>query len=95
MEDLKYLEFSKEILENINPQNRFIEVESYREKSGKGVTISYWKSIADIQEWREHSAHLRVQKYGRDLAYFNYPNKICEVQREYNFKKTDVIDRNS
>jgi heme-degrading monooxygenase HmoA len=95
LEDLKYIEFSKKMLENVNSQNRFIEIESYREKSGKGVTISYWKSIAAIQEWREHSAHLRVHKYGCEVTYSNYSIKIWKVQREYNFKRTDVKDRNS
>ena len=95
MEDLKYIDFSKKILENINSQNGFIEIESYREKSRKGVTISYWKSIPVIQEWREHSTHLKTQKYSRDVAYSNYTVKIYEVQREYNLKRTDVKYKNS
>ena len=95
MEDLKYIDFSKEILENINSQNGFMEIESYKEKSRKGVTISYWKSISAFQEWRKHLADLRVQKYGRDLAYSNYTVKIYEVQREYNLKRTDVKYKNS
>ena len=95
MEDLKYIDFSKEILENINSQNGFMEIESYKEKSRKGVTISYWKSIPAIQEWREYSAHLKTQNYSRDVAYFNYTVKIYEVQREYNLKRTDVKYKNS
>ena len=95
MEDLKYIDFSKKILENINSQNGFIEIESYREKSRKGVTISYWKSIPAIQEWSEYSTHLKTQKYSRDLAYSNYTVKIYEVQREYNLKRTDVKYKNS
>ena len=46
--DLKYLEFSKEILENAIYIKEFIGIESYRENSGKGVTISYWKTLASI-----------------------------------------------
>ena len=95
MEDLKFLDFSKEMLENVNSQNGFIEIESYREKSRKGETISYWKSIAAIQEWREYSAHLMTQKYSRDVAYSNHTVKIYEVQREYNLRRTDVKDKNS
>ena len=94
LEDLKYLEFSKEMLKNVNSQNGFIKIESYREKSGKGVTISFRKSIAAIPEWREHSSHLKAQKYGREVAYSNYTIKICEAQREYDFKRRDVKDRN-
>ena len=94
MEDLKYLEFSKETLENINSQYRYIEIESYRKKSVNGINISYWKSIA-IQEWREHSAHLRAKKYSRDEVYSNYTIKIYEVQRGYNFKRINVKAMNS
>ncbi len=95
MEDLKYTDFSKEIFENINSQNGFIEIESYIEKSRKGVIISYWKSISAIQEWREYSTHLKTQKYSRYLAYSNYTDKIYEVQREYNLKRTNVKYKNS
>ena len=95
MEDLKFLDFSKEMLENVNSQNGFIEIESYREKSSKGETISYRKSIAAIQEWREYSAHLKTQKYSRDLAYSNYTVKIYEAQREYNLKRADLEYKNS
>ena len=47
------------MFKNVNSQNGFIEIESHREKSGKGVNISFHKSIAAIQEWNEDSAHLR------------------------------------
>jgi heme-degrading monooxygenase HmoA len=40
------------MLENVISIKGFIKIESHRENSGKGVTISYWKSIAAIQEWR-------------------------------------------
>ena len=46
--DLKYLEFSKEILENAIYIKEFKGIESYRKNSGKGVTISYWKTLASI-----------------------------------------------
>ncbi|MBT7654877.1 MAG: hypothetical protein HN562_07060 [Flavobacteriaceae bacterium] len=82
------------MFKNVNSQNGFIEIESYREKSGKGVNISFHKSIAAIQEWKEDSAHLRAQKYGREVAYSNYTIKICEAQRGYDFKRIDVKDRN-
>ena len=94
MEDLKYLEFSKKMLENVIYIKGFIEIESYRENSGKEVTISFHKSIAAIQEWKEVSAHLRAQKYDSEVAYSNYTIKICEVQKGYDFKKTDVKHRN-
>ena len=83
------------MLENVISIKGFIKIESYRENSGKGVTISYWKSIAAIQEYREHLAHLITQKYCREAVYSNYTIKICEVQREYKFKRTDVKERNS
>ena len=82
------------MLENVISIKGFIKIESYIEKSGKDVTISFQKSIAAIQEWKEHSAHFRVQKYGREVAYSNYTIKICEAQREYDFKRIYVKDRN-
>jgi len=43
LDDSKYHGFSKEMLERVAAASGFLGVESYREKDGKGVTISYWK----------------------------------------------------
>ena len=94
MEDLQYLEFSKKMLENVIYIKGFIEIESYRENSGKGVNIGYWETLSAIRQWKVHSAHLRAQKYGCEVVYSNYTIKICEVQKGYDFKKTDVKHRN-
>ncbi len=87
LDDSKYHAFSKEMLEGVATAPGFLGVESYREKDGKGVTISYWETLSDIQEWKQNTRHLLAQKYGREEAYSSYQVRVCEVQHSYSFSK--------
>lgn len=67
----------------------FLGMETYREATGKGVTISYWESKKAIQQWKENAKHLLAQQYGKAHAYSQFEIKICRVERAYEFKATD------
>ena len=38
-------------------QPGFLGVESVREQSGLGITVSYWKDEESIRRWKDHTAH--------------------------------------
>jgi heme-degrading monooxygenase HmoA len=84
LDDSKYHCFSIEMLERAAATSGFLGVESYREKD---VTISYWETLSDIQEWKQNARHLLAQKYGREEAYSSYQVRVCEVQHSYSFSK--------
>lgn len=86
-EDQKYHEFSNQMLELVNEADGFLGVESYREKSDRGVTISYWTCMNSIKKWKDNSQHLFAQQYGKEIAYSKFTIKVCEVMREYSFDK--------
>lgn len=67
----------------------FLGMETYREATGKGVTISYWESKKAIQQWKENAKHLLAQQYGKAHAYSRFEIKICHVESAYEFKATD------
>ena len=67
----------------------FFGMETYREATGKGVTISYWESKKAIQQWKENAKHLLAQQYGKAHAYSRFEIKICRVESAYEFKATD------
>lgn len=46
----------------------FLGIESVRDEHGTGITVSYWDSLAAIKEWKEHTAHQRVQKRGKQIG---------------------------
>lgn len=66
-------------------QPGFIALESAR--SGLGITVSYWKTLADISNWKKHSEHVIAQELGRFNWYDWYHVRICKVEREYTFQK--------
>ncbi|WP_256757419.1 antibiotic biosynthesis monooxygenase [Cohnella sp. WQ 127256] len=64
-------------------QPGFIGVESVRDASGSGITISYWESLEAISNWKQNQAHLVAQEKGKQDWYQNYKVKICKVERSY------------
>ena len=67
----------------------FLGMESYREGTGKGVTICYWESKKAIRQWKENSKHVLAQQYGKTHAYAQFELKICRVEKAYEFKAAD------
>jgi len=66
-------------------QEGFIGIESARNRVG--ITISYWKSLEAIKNWKANTEHLLAQQKGREQWYNWYNVKICKVEREYDFEK--------
>jgi len=64
-------------------QSGYIGIESAKETIG--ITISYWKSLDAIKNWKENSAHLFAQEKGKTDWYSWYKVRICKVEREYEF----------
>jgi heme-degrading monooxygenase HmoA len=65
-------------------QNGYLGHESVRE--GLGITISYWKTLEDIKNWKQVSDHLTAQRLGREQWYQAYKTRICLVERDYGFE---------
>ena len=55
-------------------------------RDGLGITISYWKSLEDIKNWKQVSDHQIAQKLGREKWYKAYKTRICLVERDYGFE---------
>ncbi|WP_405169617.1 antibiotic biosynthesis monooxygenase family protein [Paenibacillus sp. FSL H3-0286] len=64
-------------------QPGFLGVESVKDSSGAGITISYWESLEAISNWKQHQSHKVAQEKGKKEWYQNYKVKICKVEREY------------
>ena len=50
-----------------------------------GIMVSYWDSLAAIQEWRQNSEHQVAQKAGKSGAFSAFKIRICKVERDYGF----------
>jgi heme-degrading monooxygenase HmoA len=64
-------------------QPGYLGIESAREDIG--ITVSYWRSLEDIKNWKANTRHLIAQKTGRDVWYEHYKVRICKVERDYGF----------
>jgi len=67
-------------------QPGFLGVDSVRDASGSGITISYWESLEAIQHWKHEESHLVAQQKGKQDWYEHYEVKICKVERAYSSK---------
>ena len=60
---------------------------SFRDETTRGgVTVSYFKSLEAISQWRQLDQHKVAQQLGRDSFYEEYSIQVCEVLRDYGFK---------
>lgn len=66
-------------------QPGFLGIQSVREDSGLGITVSYWKNIDDIAKWKSNIEHKDAQNKGKSEWYLGYEVRICKVEREYKF----------
>lgn len=66
-------------------QNGFLGIESARNEVG--ITVSYWKDLASISNWKNNVEHTEARKLGKEKWYKQYQLRICKVEREYGFKK--------
>jgi heme-degrading monooxygenase HmoA len=66
-------------------QSGFLGVESVRDESGLGITVSYWESLESIRNWRDHAAHQVAQNRGKSDWYSRYGLRVCKVERDYFF----------
>jgi len=85
-----YSEMAEKMEALARQQKGFIGIESARNTStslsaGTGITVSYWKSLDDIKNWKANTEHLFAQQKGREQWYNWYNVKICKVEREYEF----------
>lgn len=66
-------------------QDGFLGLESAR--SDIGITVSYWKSLEAIQNWKHNIEHTEARNLGREKWYKQYQLRVCRVEREYGFKR--------
>ena len=80
-----YLETAQHMEELAKLQNGYLGIESAR--SEVGITVSYWKSLDDILNWKNNVEHTEARNLGRGKWYKKYQLRICKVEREYGFEK--------
>lgn len=70
-------------------QPGYLGVESARGADGLGITVSYWRSEADIAAWRRHAEHCIARDTGRSDWYQHYTLRVAKVERAYAWARED------
>jgi len=76
---------AKKMLDLANLQTGFLGFESASEEIG--ISVSYWKDLESIKNWKMHSEHVIAQKNGKDLWYKSFKTRIAKVERDYSFER--------
>ncbi len=63
----------------------YLGVESTRNEIG--ITVSYWKDLESIRNWKYHSEHMVARDLGREVWYSQYRLRVAKVERDYGFEK--------
>lgn len=80
--DCGYNEMSDEMTALAERQPGFLGMESVRDDSGFGITVSYWESEEAIAAWKQHHRHRAAQQRGMREWYKRFAVRVCRVERE-------------
>jgi heme-degrading monooxygenase HmoA len=87
--DKGYGETSDRMVELAAQQPGYLGVETCRDASGFGITVSYWRSEDDIRNWRRNAAHTIARERGRTEWYEHYQLRVAKVERAYGGPRPD------
>lgn len=82
--DKGYRQMAERMMELAAQQPGFLGVESARDQTG--ITVSYWKDLESIKQWKENINHREAQRLGHETWYSAFKTRICKVEREYSMK---------
>ena len=61
----------------------YLGIESARDASGFGITVSYWKDEESIRIWKAQLEHREAQQRGKTQWYSHYELRVARVERAY------------
>ncbi len=64
-------------------QPGFLGVEHARD--ALGITVSYWKDLESIKNWKHHTVHTQARNRGRSEWYLSFKVRIARVKRDYEY----------
>lgn len=88
-DDAGYAAIAQRMVELASMQPGFLGVESTRGADGFGITVSYWKGLADIAAWRRHYEHMHTRDGGRMRWYSHYELRVSRVERAYAWDQSE------
>lgn len=80
-EDLTgYDEMDKSTLDKVQDLEGYLGYQSVY-NGNRGIFISYWRSMEDIESWKKDQLHIRAKSHGTQW-YAWYLSEICKVEHQ-------------
>jgi heme-degrading monooxygenase HmoA len=79
--DNGYNTMADKMLVLASEQDGFLGADSAREELG--ITVSYWRDLQAIANWKKNMQHQQAQNMGREHWYQDFTVRIAKVEREY------------
>jgi heme-degrading monooxygenase HmoA len=54
-------------------------------RSGVGITVSYWRTLEEIQLWKANVDHAAARELGRAKWYSHFTLRVARIEYEYDF----------
>lgn len=86
VDDEGYAAMAARMAELAALQPGYLGLDSVRGGDGLGITVSYWRTEADIARWRAHAEHREAQLQGRRDWYRQYELRVCRVERAHGMR---------
>ncbi|MDG1732565.1 MAG: antibiotic biosynthesis monooxygenase [Thalassotalea sp.] len=80
-QDPSYESVAERMVELAQLEPGFLGIESARNEIG--ITVSYWRDLASIKQWKSNAEHKIAQQQGKHDWYTSYKVRICLVERDY------------
>lgn len=86
-DDAGYAETARRMEALASEQPGYLGIESARDQIG--ITVSYWRTVANARAWKAVAEHRLAQRTGRERWYREYTVRIATVERDYGFSAQD------
>jgi heme-degrading monooxygenase HmoA len=77
---------SDRMVELARQRDGFLGVESARDATGFGLTVSYWRDEESIAGWKADLEHREAQRRGRHGYYEKFELRVAKVERQKSFQ---------
>ncbi len=82
-DDKGYGDMAETMVKLAKTQPGFLGVESTRDETGLGITVSYWKDETSIASWKANGQHKIARQSGNEKWYEYYNLRVAKVERSY------------
>ena len=83
--DNGYSDMADKMVGLASKQDGFLGIETAR--GDIGITVSYWRDLEAIRDWKANAEHTVARKKGLSEWYQSFKARIARVERDYEFEK--------